>query len=228
MEREVVAEAPASPVLLSLIAHELTQPLTAARGSILTLVQQPESLSERSVLLDIVMRNLDQLQSLITSLRLFGEVESKDWKIDTQPTSVLALFQEVVDDFPAATIKRRLNIICPEGLMVNADITLFRQVLSNLVGNAVKFGPPDSTIFLLARSERKDVIITVRDEGPGIPKNQRLRIFQKSVRLDYGKRGFGFGLYVAHAIVRAHRGRLFVDPDQRQGAMFTISIPHPT
>jgi signal transduction histidine kinase len=70
------------------------------------------------------------------------------------------------------------------------------------------------------------MVISVQDEGPGVPRGERERIFEKTVRLDVGKRGFGLGLYIARAIVRAHGGRISVSSAPRGGAAFNVSIPH--
>ncbi|MEA2435407.1 MAG: two-component system, OmpR family, sensor histidine kinase VicK [Actinomycetota bacterium] len=215
--------------MISLIAHELSQPLAAARGSVLTLAARSDDpgfeIGDRTLLLDIVMRNLDQLQSLITSLRVFSEVENGERALETQSVAVSRLLQEIVDDYDEERTHRHLELICPESLVVDVDVTLFRQVLSNLVSNAVKFGPPGSTIQVIARAERRDTIISVHDAGPGVPRAQRDRIFDKAVRLDAGKRGFGLGLYIARAVVRAHGGRISVDKSPRGGAAFSVAIP---
>ena len=214
---------------LDLIAHELRQPLTAAMGSLATVMGRGTSLKlndeQRALLLDITARNLEQLAALIDSLRVFNDADQGILHVALEPVPVVSLFHDCAEDFPQERTNRVLRLECPEELEVRVDKMLFKQVITHLVANAMKFSPPGSTVTLEAIARNGDVVITVRDEGPGFPARDSERIFEKSVRLVRGARGLGLGLYVARAIVDAHNGHVEATSEVGRGASFEVSIP---
>jgi signal transduction histidine kinase len=224
---------PPTPDFLSLVSHELSQPLTAARGSLQTLLRDPRpaNLDERyeKLLMAVMDRNLAQLQALLDSLRSFSEVESGTMAIDKiKPVSVMVLFQDAVEDFGTPTSGTRIIVHCDDELKVNVDVTLFRQVLTNLIANALKFGMRGSVIDVTAYEQDDEVVFSVHNDGDGFAEEEAERIFDRSVRLQLGKRGLGLGLYVAKAIVRAHGGRIWGRSRPGSGASFFVAIPTPT
>jgi two-component system, OmpR family, sensor histidine kinase KdpD len=213
---------------LSLIAHELRQPLTAAIGSasILSGESAPAlDIKMSNLLLEIIVRNLDQLSSLIESLRVFSDAEQGGLQVRPRLVAVDDLFREATEDFDVLRTKRKLRTHSPGGLVACVDLTVFRQVISNLVANAIKFSSDGSTIDISAKVHGSSLMISVRNEGEGFPASERERIFKKSVRLDRKARGLGLGLFVARAIVEAHGGRLVASSVPGSWAQFDALVP---
>ncbi len=214
---------------LDLIAHELRQPLTAAQGSLATVLARSDDprLDDQTkhFLLKIAARNMDQLAALLDSLRVFSQADEGTLDVVVEPVSVARLFADCSEDFPDERTNRRLKTECPMGLHVRVDRTLFRQVIANLVANAIKFSPAGASIVLSAESRADEVMIRVENEGPGFPAKDGERIFQKSVRLDSGASGLGMGLYVARAIVDAHQGHVVATSEEGRSAVFEVAIP---
>lgn len=231
--RRTMPQPPEHPLarvdFLDLIAHELRQPLTAARGSLLTILDRRNDpgLDEKTVevLLEVALRNMDQLAALLHSLRVFSQADQGSLEVVVEPVSVERLFEDCAQDFPDSRTNRRLETTCSPGLHVRVDRTLFKQVITNLVANAVKFSPPGSVITLSAVAQGEETLITVENDGIGFPAQDRERIFEKSVRLDSGASGLGMGLYVARAIVNAHNGHLTGKSEQGRGAKFHVAVP---
>ena len=218
-----------APDFLSLMAHELAQPLTAALGSVQTIKARTASgdLDEDShaKLVDIATRNLEQLQALLDSLRVFSEAEAGILEVDRTTVSVEDLFREAQENFGSPWSGTTISCRCDPGLEVKVELMLFRQVLANLVANAYKFSPGGSSISLEAHGTDEDtVLFTVSDQGPGFPPDESERIFERSVRLQAGKRGLGLGLFVAMAIVVAHGGRIWAE-NIDEGAKFSVVVP---
>ena len=214
---------------LELIAHELRQPLTAARGS-LSMLLDPEreprlEPEHRELLLGAIARNLDQLAALLQSLRVFSEADRGELEVVVGPTPVADLFRECAEDYPESRTRRRLRIESPTDLEIRVDRTLFKQVIANLVGNAIKFSPAGSLVTLSAQRGEGEVRIAVTDTGSGFPTEEKERIFERSVRLVHGASGLGLGLYVARAIVNAHQGSLNATSVVGRGSTFEVSIP---
>jgi two-component system, OmpR family, sensor histidine kinase KdpD len=219
-----------APAFLSVMAHELTQPLAAALGSVSTVMQRIASGEldddKRDKLLETTIRNLEQLQALLDSLRVFSEAETGTLKIETTPLWIEDIFRDAQEDFGAPASGTRIELTCEPGLQVQVDLMLFRQVLVNIINNAAKFSPEGSTVSVEAHRDEDRVLISVSDEGGGFPPEEADRIFGKSVRLQPGKKGLGVGLFVAKAIVQAHGGTIWAENTDR-GARFSFTIPAP-
>jgi two-component system sensor histidine kinase KdpD len=218
-----------APAFISLMAHELAQPLSAALGSALTLQEHAASeeldLVTRGQLHDTIIRNLEQLQSLLDSLRVFSEAETGGLQVTLASVRVADLFRDAEADFGAPWSRTRVMFSDEPGLQIDVELMLFRQVLTNLINNADKFSPRGSVISVEARrGNGNEVVITVSDEGGGFPPEEAERIFGKSVRLQPGKKGLGVGLFVAKAIVKAHGGRIWAE-NTYKGAKFSVVLP---
>ena len=105
------------------------------------------------------------------------------------------------------------------------DVIQIDQVLTNLIENAIKFTPAGSPISLLAVGNREGIRVTVSDEGPGIAKGDRERIFEPFERGEGAEAGTGLGLAISQAIVSAHGGRMWVSDNPTGGAAFTFELP---
>jgi signal transduction histidine kinase len=218
-----------APSFLSVMSHELAQPLTAALGAAYTLKARTASGqlddATREMLFDTAIRNLEQLQALLDSLQVFSEAEAGKLKVETATVWVEELFADAEEDFGTPSSRTRVLFDSEPGLQVQVELMLFRQVLSNLISNAAKFSPNGSLISVEAHKHEGDVIVfTVSDEGGGFPADEAERIFGKSVRLQPGKKGLGVGLFVAKAIVEAHGGRIWAE-NTHKGARFSVAIP---
>jgi two-component system sensor histidine kinase KdpD len=213
---------------LSVMTHELSQPLVAALGSTLTLKQRFASRelsnAETDQLFAVAVRNLEQLQALLDSLRVFSEVEAGNLKIETITVSVDDLLKDALGDFGSPSSGTHVVTKTEPGLQVQIDLMMFRQVLSNVINNAAKFSPSGSLVSIDAHREERFVVFTVSDEGGGFPPRDAERIFDRSVRLQPGKKGLGVGLFVARAIVEAHGGVIYAE-NISGGAKFTFTVP---
>jgi two-component system, OmpR family, sensor histidine kinase KdpD len=216
------------PDFLNLMAHELSQPLTAALGSVSTLRDgiDTEGFEEtRDKLIQIAIRNLEQLQALLDSLRIFTEADAGNILVEKTRVPVSELFREAEENFGSPSSGTRITFTSEPGLMVDVEMRLFRQVLTNVIANAGKFSPNGTLITVEAhKGENDGIVFTVSDEGPGIPSGEAEHIFERSVRLQTGKKGLGLGLFVAMAIVMAHGGRIWAE-NINGGARFSVVIP---
>ena len=228
--QETTSDADAGPGLLALVSHELRQPLSAALGSSLVL-SEPSTNSrldagDRAILLDIIRRNLHQLERQLDSLQVYGELEAGELRVSTKLVSLSDLLDACRDAFDPLRASIEVIVLCEPDILVEVDTTLMHQVLSNLLGNAKKFSPPGSRVVVHGHVEDDAVVISVRDEGAGIPIEDRERIFQQGISGDHS-RGLGLGLYICNAIVAAHGGRIWADEPMDRGARFNIALKRP-
>jgi signal transduction histidine kinase len=226
---EPAREVSVAPSFLSLMAHELAQPLTAALGSAHTLKRRrdDEQLDgdTRLHLFETLIRNLEQLESLLNSLQVFSDAEAGNLTVRKASIRVEDLFANAKEDFGTPVSGTSVSFSCAPDLHAEMELMLFRQVLSNLISNAAKFSPDGSRIVVEAHEHEGDVVVlTVSDEGAGFPPEESERIFGRAVRLQPGKKGLGVGLFVAKSIVEAHGGRIWAENTGR-GARFSVAIP---
>jgi two-component system, OmpR family, sensor histidine kinase KdpD len=139
--------------------------------------------------------------------------------IDELIESVLNRLRPLLKDRP---VDMRVGEDVPE---VPMDVVEIDQVLTNLIENAIKFTPPRSPISLMAVGSSDCVRVTVSDRGPGIPKEDRARIFQPFEQGDNSSSGTGLGLAICQAIAEAHGGRMWVSDNPQGGAAFTFELP---
>ena len=229
-QQDTTSDVDAGPSLLALVSHELRQPLSAALGSSLVLSEPSTSsrldAGDRAILLDIIHRNLHQLDRQLDSLQVYGELEAGDLTVRTARVVLSDLLDASRDAFDPLRASIEVIVLCEPDILVEVDTTLMHQVLSNLLGNAKKFSPPGSRVVVHGREEGGTVVISVRDEGMGIPIEDQERIFEAGISGDH-TRGLGLGLFICHAIVSAHGGRIWVDQPTDHGARFNIALKRP-
>jgi two-component system phosphate regulon sensor histidine kinase PhoR len=215
------------------ISHELRTPLASLHGAALTLLDRGRALSveTRRQLLDMIAVQSKRLAELVEEILLTGQLDSGSLRVVTEPfdpeelawSAAAAARLRVGDD---TTIDVSVPALLPK---VAGDPERTRQVLTNLLDNAIKYSPHGGRIELGVEADAGYARFTVRDEGLGIPLGEQQRIFEKFYRLDPDHRrgigGSGLGLYICRELVRSMNGRIWVDSDLGKGATFTFELP---
>jgi signal transduction histidine kinase/GAF domain-containing protein len=219
---------------LSVASHELRTPLTTIKGYTQLLAQTINDLppEERMTYLNAVLGEVDRMMGLISELLDVSRIETNRLQIDCQPVRWLEFLDRRANAFriqnPARTIRFSAEI-AETTLQVDPD--RMRQVVDNLISNAIKYSAEGTDIELFARIEETHMLTAVIDKGIGIPTDEIPKLFERFHRARnvssryYG--GLGLGLYIAKAIVEAHSGSIHVASEEGQGATFTIRLPLP-
>jgi two-component system phosphate regulon sensor histidine kinase PhoR len=215
------------------VSHELRTPLSLIKSAAETLLDSGrEDAALRARFLEIIDRNANRLTLLIDDLLLLSTLDSGRLRLELQPVSLRAAAQEVVDDFQsrARTRGTRLENIVPGELVVRADPNRLRQVLSNLVDNAIKYGR-DAGQVRVGGGALPDGRIEVRvaDDGPGLPVDAQPRIFERFFRVDKARSreqgGTGLGLAIVKHVVQAQGGEVRVASRPGAGTTFYFTLP---
>jgi two-component system phosphate regulon sensor histidine kinase PhoR len=214
-------------------SHELRTPLTAIYGGVRTLLGRGDRLDDdqRLRMLRMIEQESTQLSQIVDQLLITAQVDDDRLRLKEEPCDVTALCASVLE---AADSRRppkvALALDVPEKLdPLPCDEALLRQVLVNLVENALKYSPDGGRVGVRVADERDRVRIDVRDEGLGIPPSEQQRVFEKFYRLDpemaRGIGGSGLGLYISRKIVEQMDGSLSVRSAPGVGSTFTVVLP---
>lgn len=217
---------------LSMMSHDLRTPIARIQGMAETALNEPETLSQKQEeALSTIMRSTDELGRFIGSILDLSRIESKEVKLNKTSKDVNSLIKEVIRkyEFNAKakniTIESQLDPL----FSIKIDAELIRQVLTNLVENAIKYSPEGSTVAILSREEDGQIKVSIQDTGPGIPQDEMNNIFLKFYRSKNAKastvKGSGLGLYLAKYFANLHGGNLTVQSAPRQGSTFTVELP---
>jgi signal transduction histidine kinase len=210
------------------VAHDLRTPLTRLRaGAEMALQQTDNPDGAREALADCI-EETDRIQRLLETLLDISAAENGVLKLERERLDVGALLQSVAELYSLVAEEKSIAIEvgAGAGVKMTADPTRLRQVVANLVDNAVKYTPAGGKVFLSAEARDDRVFITVRDTGPGIPAEEQEKIWERLYRGDHSRsqRGLGLGLAMVKALVEAHGGRVTVANQPAGGAAFTVEL----
>jgi signal transduction histidine kinase len=216
---------------IAVISHELRTPLTSVYGAAVTLEKHEVSDSVRDELIAIISTESSRLARLLDDVLWASRLDTGSEEIVIVPTDGESIAREVVD-----ATRARL----PDGLAVELDVRRplpevssdpdkLRQILVNLVENAVKYSPDGGRVTVLLQPVDGHLRFSVRDEGIGIPADERDRIFEKFHRLDpnltRGVSGTGLGLYICRELVERMHGEIWVRSAEGRGSTFAFELP---
>ena len=218
------------------VAHDLRTPLTSMRGAAELALASGAQPAMRDALVDTVERS-DEVLRLLRALMEISEADSGVLKLNREPCDVESLLRNACDLYADVADSRSQTLaVAPFAtpLSVAADPIRLRQVVANLVDNALKYTPEGGRVVVsasvVACAGRPGALLTVSDNGPGVPEAEQSRIWERLYRCDQSRSqtgGFGLGLSLVRAVVEAHGGTVAVRnaPAPAQGAVFEVWLP---
>jgi signal transduction histidine kinase len=217
---------------ISVISHELKTPVALIKGYAGTLRRKdanwdPETLDES---LAVIEEESDRLDELISNLLDASRLQTGALRLDMGYVNLGRLIDTLLEKFRTQTSTHLLVADFPPGFpAVPGDEERLRQVLANLLNNAIKYSPKGGTIRVSGKVQPDQIVISVQDEGIGLAPEDQERIFERFTRVDNAlsrkTQGAGLGLYLVRAIVEAHGGRVWVQSAPDKGAVFHFSLP---
>jgi heavy metal sensor kinase len=213
-------------------SHELRTPLTAMRSVGEVALQRPQEAGRYREVIGSMLEEVDRLTRLVENLLTLTRAEAGRISLARAPVDVDALASGVAEQLRVLAEEKdqALTVNAAAAVRVDADPTVLRRALVNVLDNAIKYTPAKGSIRVVTRrAPGGHAVIEVVDTGPGIAPAHRDRIFERFYRIDAGRSrdagGEGLGLALARWAVEAHGGRLEVDSDQGQGSVFRIVLP---
>jgi two-component system, OmpR family, sensor histidine kinase VicK len=216
---------------VSVVAHELRTPLTTIKtqGQLLEreLAKGPESKSKE--LTASINKHVNRLTRLIDNLVMVSRIEKGLTSSVVENYSLTGLVKDVLNDLRLTNPNRQFSDQVVVELQTHGDEDKIRQVLYNLISNAIKFSAANTNIEVSLRNKGQHAVICIQDHGAGIPKKDHDQIFKRFYQVDGNAEkhlaGMGLGLYIADEIIRQQGGQLWVESEDGKGATFCFSVP---
>jgi two-component system phosphate regulon sensor histidine kinase PhoR len=216
------------------VSHELKTPITSIKGFVETLLdgamQEPDNAWS---FLQIIAKHADRLNEIIDDLLSLSRIEqdSEQGKVALSPGSIKEVLQDAIQVCRerAAAKDMEIELTCPDDLAAQINAPLLLQAVVNLIDNAVKYSPAGRPVQVEARLELGEVLVLVRDQGPGIAPEHLPRLFERFYRVDPGRSrkvgGTGLGLAIVKHIAQSHGGYVTLQSAPGKGSTFLIHLP---
>jgi PAS domain S-box-containing protein len=230
--REAVDAANAREELLAMAGHDLRNPLTAilTNASVIQRsleAQNPALMQRLPRQIEMILKASGKMARLISDLVDYARIEAGRLPLKRKPEDARHIVEEALETLMPQAEAKHVRIDCgPADVgIIDCDRGRIGQVLSNLVGNAIKYVPDGGEVRVRVERQGRDVLFSVADNGPGIAQEQLPFIFKRFWRGQSGETGSGLGLYIARGIVEAHGGRIWVESQQGAGSTFHFTLP---
>ncbi len=220
---------------IDLLSHELKTPLQSLGTASEILVQQRKMLPEHfQILVDTISEDVERIRGVAQEFVQITQSQSKIMKLKLETVSLEKVLPEWIKPFTVVARDRGVTILfqneSPDGVKATVDQVKFPWVISNILGNAVRFSPNQGKVMITLRENEGWIDLQIEDEGPGIPEAEQDRIFepfyQSPMTTGSGARGlFGIGLTIAREVVEAHDGKIRYEQVLPHGSRFKIQLP---
>lgn len=218
--------------LLADISHEFRTPMTVIRGEAeIAMRGKVKTEGEYRETLERIIEQSDQATRLVDDLLFMARADAGEPRLKVRPVSVGSLLDPVCNGFTAKAEKSKVTLIqslADESSVVMGDAGRLRQVFTILIDNALQYSEPGDTVKVCLERRGSEVVVTVRDNGIGLTKEEARQAFQRFFRGGQAQghaRGTGLGLPVARAIIEAHKGSITLEGEQGEGAVATVILP---
>ncbi|HMO19877.1 MAG TPA: HAMP domain-containing sensor histidine kinase, partial [Candidatus Melainabacteria bacterium] len=218
--------------LIAMVSHDLRAPLTAIRV-VLDMVGQGiygELKGRGAIQIENAQQSTEYLISLVRDLLDSHKLESGTLEIEKADTSVGKIMKKTLTTVEGSKSNQTVKIeVDYTNDALKADEDRIVQVLINLISNAIKYSPDNSTVWVTAGMEGLNIKFQIKDEGPGIPKEMHSAVFERYRQLEQSsetkKKGFGLGLAICKALIEKHQGKIWVESEPGKGSSFCFQIP---
>lgn len=211
------------------VAHDLRTPMTHLRGTAELALQGREQISAYQEALATCMEESERILNMLSTLMDISEAETGVMKLDRKTIDLSSVIDDMVELYSYGAEEKNIAIAREPGesITIQADLNRIRQVIANLLDNAVKYTDEEGTVTVTVRRQDEEAVVTIQDTGSGIPENDLPQIWDRLFRADQSRSqpGLGLGLGLVRAIVEAHGGHVEVRSEPGKGSIFSIHLP---
>lgn len=216
--------------LIGIVAHDLKSPLNQIKG-LVSLIRVTDKLEGESAdCLSMIESSAVRLSSMIAKILDIEAIESRQLNLKMERTNLSELLQSLETRFKLDAIQKHIELQSqiPSSVLIDIDKNYLTQILENLLSNAIKFSPPDKRVFLKLIENEKDVVVEVKDEGPGLTEEDKKKLFSKYQKLSAKPTGSesstGLGLSIVKKFVESMNGQIWCESEAGQGASFFVKF----
>jgi len=215
------------------VSHELRTPLTTIKGYTETLLDGALKEEVAPQFLQVIQKHTDRLAKIVEDLLTLSKIESKEFLLKKEKLYLSELIDDVLDFVKEGAKKKKISIDAvhiSSSFIIEGDRNILEQILINLLDNAIKYGREGGKITISAnQKDQKEIEVSVRDNGIGIPQEDLPRIFERFYRVDKGRSqelgGTGLGLSIVKHLISAHGGRVWAESQLGEGSTFYFTLP---
>lgn len=214
-------------------SHELRSPLSNLRGTVEVALRRPRSAEDYRETLEASRTEIERLCRLVNDLLTLSRTDAGPMQLAREWCNLAEIAEQAVrlHALRASENRVRLEQVAPQPIWVQVDAARIRQVLDNLLDNALRHSPPNTTVTLTVAAAGDHAEVTVADQGPGLSPEHLDRVFDRFYRVDAARArdagGLGLGLAISRALAESHGGALTASATPGAGAVFTLSLPLP-
>ena len=211
------------------IAHDLRTPLNKIRTNLeVTLMSNPTSENYKNSIQEVI-QDIDIVINTFNSLLAISRVESGSLSLDKEKIDINKMLENVIDLWEPLAEEREIILInqCDQDVQLEGNRNLLSQAISNLIDNAIKYGPNGNKINVGAKLEKDNVILWISDNGPGIPDSDKERVLERFTRLDISRntQGTGLGLSLVNSSIKFHKGSISFLDSNPNGLIVKLELP---
>lgn len=211
------------------VTHELKTPIAIAQLNIETLLKRELDTAQKKMLIENTLKETHRLDALCNNILLASQLDMGKYESNMQDLDLSDIVQKLVHSFQERFDQRALITIITPSIYIQAEPLLIQLLVNNLLDNAHKYSTVFSPITVQLTTKENQISLTVKDEGVGIPMEERTKIFEKFYRIGdestRSTKGTGLGLYLCKKISEFHQATITVDANAPNGSVFTINFP---
>ena len=208
------------------VTHELKTPIAVTQLNIETLLKRELQADQQKQLLNNSLKETQRLDALCNNILLAAQLDLADYQQNKQSIQLSEMVKAVVKSFEERFPARKMIVQVQEEVMMFAEPLLMQMLLQNLLDNANKYAPIETPIEVVLEKNDRQILLQVKDQGPGIPPAERERVFNKFYRMGNestrSATGTGLGLYLCKKIAEFHQSQLLISENQPQGTIFSF------
>lgn len=210
------------------VTHELKTPIAITRLNLETLQKRKLEEEKQQKLISNTLQEANRLNILCNNILLAAQLDAGAYTSNKEEINFSDLVEGCIDDFITRFPKREVRELITEGLYIQGETLLLQMLVNNLLENAMKYSPKESPIQISLHAEKNELILSISDQGVGIPDEEKKKVFDKFYRIGNENtrttKGTGLGLYLCSRIVKSHNGYISVTDNQPQGSNFVVTL----
>ncbi|WP_153798230.1 sensor histidine kinase [Foetidibacter luteolus] len=210
------------------VTHELKTPIAVTRLNLETLQKRRLEEEKQQKLIANTLQEANRLNSLCNNILVASQLDAGHYQLNRQEINLSNIVEDSIKDFAERFTGRRFICNIQPGIYTEGESLLLQMLVNNLVDNAIKYSPKDSTVTIALEQNNNSLLFSVADEGEGIPGEEKKKVFEKFYRVgDEATRkakGTGLGLYLCKRIVKDHKGSIAIKDNQPGGTVFIVTL----